>query len=122
MATNLPSSIIQDSAAKQKLFFDSYGNVPLEFLANEIELTIAFFERKGFDTEAATIVAGTLLRQAKLDNLNIDSILKQLDGANNVNINAFVAEVINNNRSPSSSIGFRVLEISKESQTRNISA
>jgi hypothetical protein len=122
MPTSLPPSDIQDSAAKQKLFFDSYGREPLQFPANEIEATINFFEKRGFDTNAAIIVAGSLLKQAKLDNLVIANILKDLEGNNNVSLNAFVAEVLNNNRSPNSSIGFRVLEITKESQIRNISA
>ena len=122
MTTSLPSSIVQDSAAKQKLFFDTYGREPLQFPANDIEATINFFEKRGFDKEAAVIVAGVLLKQAKLDNLTIDNILKDLEGNNRVNLNSFVAEVLNNNRSSGSSIGFRVLEITKESQIRNISA
>jgi hypothetical protein len=122
MSTSLPPSNIQDSAAKQKLFFDSYGRAPLEFPANDIEATINFFESRGFDKEAAIVVAGSLLKQAKLDNLSISNILKDLEGNNSVNLNSFVAEILNNNRSSSSSIGFRVLEITKESQIRNISA
>lgn len=121
-ASNLPISNIQDSASAQKLFFDSYGKEPLSFPANEIEFTIGFFERNGFDRDAAIIIAGLLLRQAKLDNLPIDKILKDLEGNENLNLNAFVAEVLNNNRSPSSSLGFRVLDISKETAERNISA
>ena len=122
MSTSLPPSNIQDSAAKQKLFFDSYGKEPLQFPANDVEAAINFFEKRGFDTNAAIIVAGSLLKQAKLDDLAITKILKDLGDNDNVNLNAFVAEILNNNRSSSSSIGFRVLEITKESQIRNISA
>ena len=123
MATSLPPSNIQDSAAKQKLFFDTYGREPLQFPANDVEVSINFFEKRGFDKEAAVVVAGVLLKQAKLDGLAIDTVLKELEGNNNVvNLNSFVAEVLNNNRSSGSSIGFRVLEITKESQIRNISA
>lgn len=122
MSTNLPISQIQDSASGQKLFFDSYGREPLAFSANEIESTIAFFEKNGFDRDASVIIAGLLLKQAKLDNLSISTILKGLEGNDNLNLNAFIAEVLNNNRSPSSSIGFRVSDISKETAARNISA
>lgn len=122
MSTNLPPSNIQDSAAKQKLFFDTYGREPLQFPANDVEAAINFFEARGFDKEAAVIVAGSLLKQAKLDDLAISKILKDLESNTGVNLNSFVAEVLNNNRSPSSSVGFRVLEITKESQIRNISA
>jgi hypothetical protein len=122
MSTSLPPSNIQDSASKQKLFFDSYGREPLQFPADDIEATINFFEKRGFDKEAAIVVAGSLLKQAKIDNLSIGDILKNLEGNNNVTLNSFVAEILNNNRSPNSSIGFRVLEITKESQIRNIAA
>jgi hypothetical protein len=122
MSTSLPPSNIQDSASKQKLFFDSYGREPLQFPADDIEATINFFEKRGFDKEAAIVVAGSLLKQAKIDNLSISDILKDLEGNNSVNLNSFVAEILNNNRSSSSSIGFRVLEITKESQIRNIAA
>jgi hypothetical protein len=122
MSTSLPPSNIQDSASKQKLFFDSYGREPLQFPADDIEATINFFEKRGFDKEAAIVVAGSLLKQAKIDNLSISDILKNLEGNNNVTLNSFVAEILNNNRSPNSSIGFRVLEITKESQIRNIAA
>lgn len=122
MSTSLPPSNIQDSASKQKLFFDSYGREPLQFPADDIEATINFFEKRGFDKEAAIVVAGSLLKQTKIDNLSIGDILKNLEGNNNVTLNSFVAEILNNNRSSNSSIGFRVLEITKESQIRNIAA
>jgi hypothetical protein len=41
--TNLPARIIQDSAAGTKLFFDNYGQEPLEFNATDVNATIAFF-------------------------------------------------------------------------------
>jgi hypothetical protein len=120
--SNLPITEIQDSTYGQKLFFDSYGREPLVFPANDIESTVAFFEKNGFDRDASIIVSSLLLKQAKIDNLSISEILKGLEGNNSLNLNAFVAEVLNNNRSPSSSIGFRVSDISKEIAVRNISA
>ena len=34
--TNLPPSVKEDSAAATKLFFDTYGQEPLEFAANDV--------------------------------------------------------------------------------------
>ncbi len=42
MATNLPSQIITDSAAGTKLYFDRYGEAPLEFAANDVTLAVSF--------------------------------------------------------------------------------
>lgn len=122
MSTSLPPGLIIDSAGKQKLFFDSYGRQPLEFPANDVEAAINFFEKYGFDKDAAIVVAGSLLKQAKLDGTPIFQILKQLEGDQNVNINAFVAEILNNNRASSSSVGYRAQQVGKVTQTRNIAA
>lgn len=120
--TNLPITNIPDSAAGQKLFFDSYGREPLAFLANDIESTTAFFERNGFSRAASVTIAALLLKQAKLDNLSVSSILKDLERNDTITLNGFIAEVLNNNRSPISSIGFRTSDISKETIVRNIFA
>jgi hypothetical protein len=122
MSTNLPPTVILDSAAKQKLFFDTYGRAPLEFPTNDVEAAVNFFETRDFDRDAAIVVAGSLLKQAKLDSIPIFQILKQLEADQNVNINAFVAEILNNNRSSSSSVGYRAQEVGKINQTRNVAA
>jgi len=41
---SLPIPAKQDSAAGTKLFFDRYGQSPLEFSANEVTAAIAFFK------------------------------------------------------------------------------
>ena len=56
MRTNLPPiESSTDSAAKTKLFFDEYGQSPLEFSANDVEAAIGFFMTNGFDRDAAEI-------------------------------------------------------------------
>lgn len=120
--TNLPQSTIEDSAAATRLFFDTYGKLPLEFAANEVEACIAFFEGKGFDKSASIIIAAAILKQAKLDEIPIFKILDTLKGFETVELSTLVAEILNNNRPPTSILGFRLKSVSKESQTRNIAA
>lgn len=122
MATNLPSTVIQDSAAASKLFFDVYGQQPLEFPANDVQATIAFFQSKGFDTDAATVVSATLLKQAKLDNTPIFKILDTLKVLNGLQLSALVGEILNNNRPATSTLGFRVIDVSRNDLIRNIAA
>lgn len=121
MATNLPSQIIEDSAAGTKIFFDSYGEVALEFPANDVNYSLSFFEKAGFDTDAASLVTMTLLRQAKIDGTPISQILDTLKTFNGIQLSQVVGEILNNNRVPTSVLGFRTADV-KPNQTRNISA
>ena len=49
--TNLPLVDARDSAEATKLFFDYYGQTPVEFSANEVDATVSFFQSRGFDTD-----------------------------------------------------------------------
>jgi hypothetical protein len=120
MATNLPPSPNTDSATATKLFFDSYGEQPLEFNSSDVDAAVGFFESKGFDRDAATTTAITLLKQAKIENQPIFQILDTLKGFNNLQLSALVGEILNNNRPSTSTLGFRVANANKISQTRNI--
>jgi hypothetical protein len=122
MSTNLPPQVINDSAANTKLFFDLYGREPLQFVANEVDAVIGFFTSRGFDLDAAVMTATTLLKQAKLDNVPVFSLLDTLKNFTPVELNFLIAEILNNNRGPSSTLGFRVIPITKFNQIRNIAA
>lgn len=119
MATNLPIQQIEDSAAGTKLFFDSYGQEPLEFNANDVAATTSFFEKRGFDKDAAQVVSTTILKQAKLDNTPIFKILDTLKGLDNITVSSIVGEILNNNRVSTSTLGFRTTPVIPY-QIRNI--
>lgn len=120
MATNLPNQSNPDSATFTKLFFDSYGQAPLEFSSIDVDSSVAFFQSRGFDNDAATITAVTLLKQAKLDNQPIYQILDTLNGFSDLQLSALVGEILNNNRPSTSTLGFRVANGASFSQSRNI--
>lgn len=111
MATNLPSSVISDSAAGTRLFFDTYGLPNLVFPANDVNATIAFFTSKGFEGDAATVTSSTLLKQAKIDGTPIFQILDTLKTFDGVQLSALVAEILNNNRVPTSTLGYRATSV-----------
>lgn len=119
---SLPIPAKQDSAAGTKLFFDQYGRQPLEFSANEVTAAIGFFQSRGFDDDAAALTAQVLLKQAKVDGTPIFKILDTLKTFNGVQISAIVAEILNNNRNSTSTLGYRTDIIEKQNQTRNIFA
>lgn len=119
--TNLPSQQINDSAAGTKLFFDSYGQSPLEFNSNDVDVALGFFEKKGFGPESSRVLASTLLKQAKLDDTPIAVILDSLKSADQLQLSQLVGEILNNNRAAISTLGFRTTPVIPN-QSRNIAA
>jgi len=120
MQTNLPSPENQDSAAGTRLYFNNYGTSAIEFNANDVSAAIAFFESKGFDSDAALSSASVLLDQAKADGITVYSILDTLNTFDQVGLSNLVAEILNNNRPTTSSLGYRDPTISTSEQSRNI--
>jgi hypothetical protein len=121
IATNLPPETIEDGAAATKLYFERYGEQALEFPANDVTLAVSFFKRSGFDDDAATTVAMVLLRQAKIDGDPIALILDTMKNFPATSLSQLVGEVLNNNRVPTSILGFRTQDV-KPNQIRNIAA
>ena len=121
MATNLPAQPIEDSAAATKLYFENYGEAALEFPSNDVTAAVNFFQQAGFDLDAASTSAAVILRQAKIDSTPIFQILDTLKTLPGVSLGQIVAEILNNNRVPTSLLGFRTSD-EKPNQIRNIAA
>lgn len=122
MPTNLPPKVIEDSAASTRLFFDVYGRPVNEYSANDVSATIAFFESKGFDKDAAITVSSVILQQAKADSVPVYSLIENIKGFNAAELNALIAEILNNNRPRTSTLGFRSEIVDKTEISRNIAA
>ena len=122
MSTNLPRLETSDSAEATKLFFDTYGIAPLEFRAVDVDATITFFKGKGFDDDAAISTASVLLKQAKLDNVEINKLIDTLVGFNDLQISSLVGEIMNNNRIATSTLGYRSDPKKSNSISRNVMA
>jgi hypothetical protein len=120
MSTNLPPKQIQDSAARTRLYFDVYGTTPLEYNAVDYDAAIGFFKGKGFEDSAAQVVATTLLKQAKLENISISKVLDDIAGLDTLKISALVGEVLNNNRPATSTLGYRQ-PVEDTTKQRNVS-
>jgi hypothetical protein len=120
MSTSLPVSSRVDSAEGTRLFFDAYGKEPLEFGATDIDATIGFFEKRGFGSSAANSVAAVVLKQAKLDNVPVFQLLDTLKEFDGVQLSALITEILNNNRSTTSTLGYKFVDVEKQNQTRNI--
>ncbi len=121
MVTNLPADTIEDSAANTKLFFEKYGEPAFEYSSNDVQFAIGFFSSRGFSEEAANLVAMFLLRQAKINGSPVSKLLDTLTALGDVAVSRVVAEVLNNNRIPTSILGFKTEQV-RPNQIRNIAA
>lgn len=122
MPTNLPNKSIEDSGASTRLFFDTYGIAVQEYSANEVSAAIGFFESKGFDRDASISISSVILQQSKADGVPVFSLLESIKGFNVLQLNSLIAEILNNNRPRTSTLGFRAESVDKSEISRNISA
>lgn len=114
--------VYQDSATETKQFFDRYFVDSVSYPSNQVDAVVGFFKKRGFDDVAANSVAGVLLQQAKVDNVNVFKLLDTLKGLESRQLSSVIAQVLNANRSKVSTIGYRNTEKQTPLETRNIRA
>lgn len=117
---NLPIQEPTDSAAEVKQFYNEYFTKPLSFPSNQVDAVVGFFESRDFDRSAAIAVSSILLRQAKLDSVNVFELLDTLKGLDGLQLSAIVTEVMNANRDRISTIGFKLDNPQDQIEARNI--
>lgn len=120
--TNLPLPEVADSAESTKVFFDTYGTPDIEFNAIDVDSAVSFFTSRGFEKDAALITASVILKQAKIDGMPVRELLETLKTFEGIQLSALIAEILNNNRTPISTLGFRQRSIKPDQISRNISA
>lgn len=118
--SNLPNLPSTDSADATKKYFDNYFVKNLSFTSNQVDAVTAFFEKRGFDKEAAISVASILLYQAKIDNVKVFQLLDTLGGLDPVDLSTVVTQVLNAARGRTSEIGFKIQTTNEYSEARNI--
>ena len=75
-----------DSGEEVTEFFNNYFTESISFPATEVDAVVGFFQKRGFDDSSATGVATVLLQQAKLDEVNVFTLLDTLGGLDDVQI------------------------------------
>jgi|TARA_B110000977_G_scaffold104518_1_gene136387 hypothetical protein len=109
-----------DSATKVKQFFNQYYTEPFEFASNEVDATVAFFAKRGFDEISANSIATIVMQQAKMDDVKIFELLDTLGGFDDVQLSTVITEILNYNRSKISTLGYKVDQATNKLETRNI--
>lgn len=107
-------------ADNQQKFFDNYYVKELSFPSNQVDAVIAFFEKRGFEKNAAASVAALLLKQAKLDGVKIFELLDSLGSLDTLKLNKVVLEVINANGQRTAELGIKLDTKVNTTESRNI--
>jgi hypothetical protein len=122
--TNLPANINpQDSASKTKQFFDTYYTAGISVSSDAINAATGFFEARGFDASAASATAAVLLKQSKIEQVNVNQLLDTLKGLNDLQLSRVVTEILNQNRFKTSILGYKnATSAENDYEIRNIMA
>ena len=117
---NLPSKPITDSAKSTQIFFARYGQQGKEFKPDDVAAAVGFFQNRGFETDVAISSALNVLKSAKQDKRSVFLLLDTLTEFNGVQLSVIVSKILNQNRLPISTLGFRSDVGIPESIIRNI--
>ena len=120
MINNLPPSTNIDSSTEVRSFFDKFFLHEVSFPAAEIDVTVSFFLKRGFDITASRSVAIVILNQARNDTVNIFKLIDTLKGLTDLQLNQVVAEVLNSYREKTSVMGYRISTVTDTFEYRNI--
>ncbi|MDC0002485.1 hypothetical protein OAP94_00250 [bacterium] len=109
-----------DSSSEVKEFFNKYFSESISYSATQVDSVVGFFLKRGFNESSATGVATVLLQQAKIDDVNVFTLLDTLKGLDEVQISSLVGEIVNFNRSKVSVIGIKTAFPETKQEQRNI--
>lgn len=113
-------SVQNDIKDATKKFFDNYYNQEINYKAEEVDAVIGYFLKRGFEKVAAVNTASVLLQQANQDQVNVFALLDTLKGISDVQLSNIVAQILNLNRSKTSTLGYKVPAQTQLFDQRNI--
>lgn len=104
--SNLPTPEAPvDSGDSGRKFFNTYYQQGFSVSGDVLDSCIAFFVSRGFDQTAATSISGVLISQAKIQNVDVFTLLDTLKTLKGIEISSVVKEILNNNRLRISTLG-----------------
>jgi len=118
MNTNLP--ITEPPTSDVRQFFDKFYQHHVSFPAVEIDATVGFFLKNGFDLQSSRSVSIVLLNQSRADNVNVFQLIDTLKTLSDVELSQVVAQILNAYRENTSVLGYRINPLTNSFDTRNI--
>ena len=116
--SNLPIKQNEDKETRQ--FFENSNSAGLSFATNDVDAMVGYFESRGCAKQSAISTATVLLTQAKVDGVNVFTLIDTLKGFDDLKLSGIVTEILNANRSKISSLGYKDTTISNQTEKRNI--
>jgi len=95
---------------------------PFQFNANDYDVTVGFFVKRGFDRQPAEETAYVVLQQSKIDSVPVTQILDVLGNASPAQLSELITVVLNANRYKTSRLGVRNTRSTNDAVSRNIKA
>jgi hypothetical protein len=120
MYTNIPIQKPTSSSDKTLQTFNNFYSRPTQLDNNTLIAMRGFLETRGFSEDSAENIAIAILAQAKKDGYNAMAIVETVRGLNQAELSALVAEILNNNRYKSSTLGVIQTVIPVDTVKRNI--
>lgn len=120
--TNLPQKNLDELQKTIKKLTTTDRVEPFQLNQNDLDATIGFFVKRGFDRQPAEETAYVILQQAKIDSINPQEIVDQLTKATPVQLNELITIILNANRYKSSRLGVRNERSQRPFASRNIIA
>lgn len=109
-----------DATVRSKQYFDNYQKDRISYPSNQVDAVIGFFESKGFEKQAAISVSTVLLQQAKIDNINVMTLIDDLKRFDMPKLNELIGAILNNQRDKISLLGFKDTDVRENQSRRNI--
>ena len=106
-STYIDYSTSDDQIVKTKQYFDNYQKTLVSYPSNQVDAVIGFFTSRGFELSSAQSVAGVLLQQAKVDQVNVMELIDKIKNFDKVRLNDLVAAILNANRDRRTIVGFK---------------
>ena len=103
-----------------KMFFDKFFEHEITFPSNQIDAVVGFFLKNDFDLDSARSTSIILLNQARLDNVNVLTLIDSLRKLNSIQLSQVVAQILNSYREKTSLLGYRVAPVADNYDSRNI--
>jgi len=119
MASNLPQAQYS-GVTPVKTFFDNYFVNTVTFPAAEIDATVGFFQKRGFDTTSARSVSIVVLNQARTEQVSVFTLLETFKNLTDTQLSHVVVQVLNTYRESTSFLGYKTAPSTSDYESRNI--
>ena len=118
--TNLPPAPQKINNSDVRQFFDKFFQKEVSFPAVEIDATVGFFLKNGFEIQSARSVSIVLLNQAREDNVPVFALLDKLKNLSDTEFDQVIAQILNAYREQTSLLGYRIQPKTNNFDSRNI--